>query len=258
MMIWQTSKLIFDAPPSGRLTGFVFFSTVCSYNFHWWLTPSSVNPSRRIQWAQEHKGLHFCLSLAGMTGAAIYFFSIAAYWPALCFGAFLTFLYSAPKLPQAVFRKLKKIAIGKTLFLAVVWTYVTTVLPAVFNTGPIDGSLILFSFSRFFLIYAICIQFDYRDREDDRKEGIRSLITYLDEKGVDRLFQFSLVLFALCSVCLYGFHYSLYTIIILLIPGILLAALYRYSKRNFSDYLYYFVLDGLMMFSGLLMLIADI
>jgi len=34
--------------------------------------------------------------------------------------------------------------------------------------------------------------------------------------------------------------------------------LYPYAKRNYSDYLYYFVLDGLMMFSGLLMLILKI
>jgi len=31
------------------------------------------------------------------------------------------------------------------------------------------------------------------------------------------------------------------------------ALLYRRAKQDFSDYLYYVVLDGLMMFSGLLM-----
>ena len=52
--------------------------------------------------------------------------------------------------------------------------------------------------------------------------------------------------------------YSLLTVAVLLIPGLLLVFLYPYAKRNFSDYLYYFVLDGLMMLSGLLMLILPI
>jgi len=51
---------------------------------------------------------------------------------------------------------------------------------------------------------------------------------------------------------------SLLSVIVLLIPGFILVLLYPYAKRNFSDYLYYFVLDGLMMLSGLLMLILPI
>jgi hypothetical protein len=42
----------------------------------------------------------------------------------------------------------------------------------------------------------------------------------------------------------------------LLIPGFILSLLYFYSKRNFSDYLYYFILDGLMMLSAPLLLLA--
>ena len=108
LMIWQTSEFLFNSPPSGRLIGFIFFSTICSYNFHWYLTPTSVHSSRRIRWTQAHKALHFVLYLAGGMGSVIYFFSLSAHWPALCFGAFVTFLYSAPKLPYPIFKNLKK------------------------------------------------------------------------------------------------------------------------------------------------------
>jgi 1,4-dihydroxy-2-naphthoate octaprenyltransferase len=178
-------------------------------------------------------------------------------WPSAS-ALLLLFFTQLQKLPQPIFRNLKKIAVGKTIFLAIVWTYVTTILPAFVNNEPWSGSLVLFTISRFFLIYPICILFDYRDREDDRKDGIRSLITYLDEHGINQLFAGSVTIFAVACLGLYGYHYTPYTIIILLIPGIVLVALYRYAKTHFSDYLYYFVLDGLMMFSGLLMLIADI
>jgi 4-hydroxybenzoate polyprenyltransferase len=116
----------------------------------------------------------------------------------------------------------------------------------------------LFAASRFFLIYGICILFDYRDRDDDKEEGIRSMITYFDEKGVDRLFIFSMIAFAVFTLGLLYTGISWLLVFILLIPGMILAVLYQYAKRHFSDYLYYFVLDGLMMLSGLLMLLLPI
>jgi len=257
-MVDQTSRLLLGAAPSGRLIGFVFFATICSYNFHWYLTPESVHISRRVTWTQHHKALHFILYLTGAIGATIYFFSLIQHWVVLCFGAFVTFLYSAPKLPQPIFRGLKRIAVGKTLFLSFVWMYVTTALPIFIAGASWNGSFVLFCLSRFFLIYAICIVFDFRDRDDDKKEGIRSLITFLDEKGIDIIFILSLTLFFICTIGLSWFHFPALYILVLTIPGIILAMIYRRTKSDFSDFLYYFVLDGLMMFSALLMLIFRI
>lgn len=258
LMVWQTTWLLLGTTPSGRLLGFVFFSTICSYNFHWYLTPKTMSPSRRVQWTLRHKALHFVLYLTGVVGAAVYFFYLSPYFLALCFAAFLTFLYSAPKLPQKVFRQLQKIAVGKTLFLASVWVYVTTVLPLIVAGVQWTAPFVLFTLGRFGLIYGICIIFDYRDREDDKRHGIRSLITLLGEKGIDRLFWLAMILFFGCDLALAFFHFPAYYIFLLLIPGIITAFLYRVSKRNFSDDLYYIVLDGLMMFSGLLMFIIRI
>ncbi len=257
-MIWQTSHLLLGSPPSGRLVGFVFFSTICSYNFHWYLTPASIDRSRRVQWTQRHKILHFILYLVGGVGATVYFFSLLPHVLALCFAALVTFLYSAPKLPQPVFRRLRRIAIGKTFFLSFVWMYVTSLLPVILAGAPWNGATVLFALSRFFLIYAICIPFDYRDRENDKAEGIRSLVTYLDERGIDWIFAFSLTFFTVSTIGLYGYHFPLYYILILLIPGIIVGLLYQRAKKDASDYLYYFVLDGMTMFSALLMLIFRI
>jgi hypothetical protein len=64
--------------------------------------------------------------------------------------------------------------------------------------------------------------------------------------------------FGLSTIALAAYNYNVYLIIILLIPGIITALLRDYSKRNFSDYFYYFVLDGLMMLSALIMLFFEI
>lgn len=257
-MVWQTSQLLLGTSPSGRLVGFVFFSTICSYNFHWYLTPNSVNPSRRIGWTQKHKILHFILYLVGLVGSGVYFFYLWPHIIALSFGAFVTFLYSAPKLPQPIFRRLRHIAVGKTVFLAFVWMYVTTILPVIVAEATWRPEYVLFAVSRFFLIYAICILFDYRDRQDDKKDGIRSLITLLNERGIDLVFIASLAIFGLGTLALGFFHIPAFYVFLLLIPGMLTALLYNRAKRDFSDYLYYFILDGLMMFSGLLMLLFRI
>jgi len=258
MMVYQSHQLLFHTSPPISLTLFIFFSTICSYNFHWYLTPFSVTSSVRAKWTQQHKSLHLVLYLMGLIGSAIYFFALREHWLALAFGAFVTFLYSAPKLPQTIFKQLKEIAVGKTIFLAFVWMYVTTVLPVFIAGQKLLPEYLLFASSRFFLIYSICIIFDYRDKEDDKNDGIKSMVTIFNDKQITALFCISIFLFAASTVALYWSDYSMTIIIILLIPGIITAALYNYSKRNFSDYLYYFVLDGLMMLSGLLMAVFKI
>jgi len=136
-----------------------------------------------------------------------------------------------------------------------VWTYVTTILPVMVHQTAWRGDISLFVISRFFLIYAICILFDRRDRQEDKAKGIRSLITYLNERGIKSLFIFSLAVFAVSTIGLSFYQYSVFIIILLLVPGIITAFLYNYSAKRVSDILYYFSLDGLMALSSALTLL---
>lgn len=253
-MTYQTWQL-FHLNDNRHYLLFVFFSTICSYNFHWYLTRHSVKPSSRIRWAQKHKGYHLALYFIGLTGSIVFFFLLLQHWLWLLLAAGITFLYSAPKLPHELFRILKKIAIGKTIFLATVWTYVTTILPLVISAEIWKTDMFLFVLSRFFLVYAICILFDYRDREDDKADGIRSMITYFNERGINYLFSFSLLLFSIFTLLMLKYGHTILTVVLIWLPGIIVAALYNHGKKNFSDIFFYFVLDGLMMLSALLMLI---
>jgi 4-hydroxybenzoate polyprenyltransferase len=252
MMTLQTNELLKLEYDRMNYLGFVFFSTICSYNFHWYLTPDSSMERNRALWTRHHKRLHIMLFFIGLAGAGWFFFYFWRHWFWLSVPVVLTFLYSAPKLPYAPFSWLRKVAIGKTLFLALVWLYVTTLAPIILGGHNWQPAYAYFACSRFFLVYAICIVFDYRDRENDRKDGIRSMITFFSERGVNVLFYGSLLAFLAATLALYFSGFSLLTIAFLLIPGFIVLALYRTAKRNFSDYLYYFVLDGLMMFSALL------
>jgi 4-hydroxybenzoate polyprenyltransferase len=253
VMVYQTYALIIGKTVNPYVAAFVFFSTVCSYNFHWALTPHSIAPSQRLQWAEKHIRYHLLLSIAGLAGAAVCFFFIKEHWFYVGIAAVLTFLYSAPKISFQPFQWLKKIAIGKTIFLAMAWTYVTAVLPILIEGDIETGKAIFFCAGQFFFIYSICILFDFRDREADRSDGIRSMITYFNERGIGILFGISIITFFILTILLNQAGIQWINIIFLLVPALLLICLYKYAKRNFSDYLYYFVLDGLIMLPGLLL-----
>ena len=246
---------LFDIPVDLNVAGFVFSGTVCSYNFHWFLTPPhEEDVSEKITWNLSNKNLHLILFLSGLIGGIVFSILLIEHWFWLGTTALFTFLYSAPKVPFPAFGILKKIAIGKTIFLAFAWTHVTTLLPLLIAKNVLTDGEIWFFVKRFFFIYAICILFDYRDQEEDRKAGIRSMITYLDEKGIDILFWGS-ILVVLISSFLLSYVFTTAMLLALLLPVLILGLLYYPSKRNFSDYLYYFILDGLMMLSAPLLLL---
>ncbi|MDB5196586.1 MAG: hypothetical protein JWP88_957 [Flaviaesturariibacter sp.] len=254
LMAYQTF-LLFHYPVQYKLVGFIFFGTICSYNFHWYLTPALAGGSVKTQWSAQNRSLHLALLLIGLLGAAWFGWQLIDRWYWLLLTAFVTFLYSAPKIPFKPFISLRKIAIGKTVFLALAWTHIPFILPLLFSTSIWSNAAYLFVFNRFYLIYAICIVFDYRDREADRHEGIRSMVTHLPDTAVNRLFWGALFVFFASSCLSYFQGLNLWQVSLLLLPGIILAGLYSYSKRHSSDYYYYFVLDGLMMLSSLLLLI---
>jgi 4-hydroxybenzoate polyprenyltransferase len=257
-MTWQSCYLLHLPLPAGYYW-FVFFATLCSYNFHWYLTAPSTHTSKRTDWSLHHKSTHLLFYFIGVIGSIIFFYKLRQHWFALFFATLLTFLYSAPKIPLPYFRFLKQVAIGKTIFLTTVWTYVTAILPVFISglLGHFNHQMKWFAASRFFLIYAICILFDYRDRFDDKQDGIRTMLNYFDEGVVNRLFVFSIIAFFIFTLSLLFSGFSLIPVLILIIPGTILFSIYRQAKDSVSDYLYYFFLDGLMMLSALLMAITS-
>jgi 4-hydroxybenzoate polyprenyltransferase len=235
---------------------FVFWGTVCSYNFHWALTPELFqNPI--LKSALEPGKPKASLFPGGSGPAAGFLLFLCAYgsiglW--LAGAMVLAFLYSAPKIPWPAMQRLKKIAYDKTVFLALSWTYVTTILPLLISGTPVKAAHLLFCTNRFYFIYAICILFDLRDREADRQEGIKTMVTQFDLPSINRLYWGSIAVF-FCTALALLFHFPIPSVVALLLPGLVLAARYRWFKENTSDYVYYILLDGLMIFSLPLLLL---
>lgn len=254
-MVYQTNYL-FHLDHLPVFYWFVFFGTLCSYNFHWYLTPKEIDGpvSLKTGWSQQNRRLHLAIATLSTLAAFVCFILLWRHWVWLMLTGVFTLLYSAPKLPFAFTVKLRKIAYGKTIFLSLAWAHITTMLPLLIADTEWHAEHFLFSINRFFYIYAICILFDLRDRERDKAEGIKSLITYYSRQQIDKLFWGCLAIFFITTFWLY-MYFSTGIVLSLLIPGLVLSFFYRWFKTHHSDYVYYFILDGLMVFSLPLMLI---
>lgn len=233
---------------------FIFFSTLSSYNLHWYLTHHCHYPSQRLGWSEIHRKFHIVVFILASCGSAFLAFFLLDHFIWIGLAGALTFLYTAPKFPHPFFKFLRKIAIGKTIFLSLVWTYVTAVLPIQIENQNWTTEMTLNGMGRFFFIYAICILFDLRDREDDKKDGIRSLITFLDERGIKRLFHFSLATSVAFSLLHLFYEYNLAATLVEILPTLGLFLIYPKALNTNSDYFYYFFLDGWMILPAVMIL----
>jgi len=254
-MAYQTAFL-FGLPHSLSFYSFVFLGTVCSYNFHWTLSPELFQKPIPRKWHGKriNRKLHLILAGLALLLALYSFIALRQHWIWLSGAMVLAFLYSAPKIPWPAMQRLKKVVFDKTVFLALSWTYVTTILPLLINGAPITAAHLLFCINRFYFIFAICILFDLRDREADRQEGIKTMVTQFDLPSINRLYWGSIAVF-FCTALALLFHFPIPSVVALLLPGLVLAARYRWFKENTSDYVYYILLDGLMIFSLPLLLL---
>ena len=91
LMTHQTYYFLLHSKFNYDLAGFIFFSTICSYSFHWYLTESSLLPSPRIEWLHRYRFIHGFLFFIGLAGAVIFFFALSPYWFWLLVAAIATF-----------------------------------------------------------------------------------------------------------------------------------------------------------------------
>ena len=243
---------IFHINADGNYLLFVFFSTIASYNLHLHYTQHVKVEHRRTHWSLQHQNIHLILFVVSAFVAGFFAWRLIDHWFELGIAVILTFLYTAPKFPFRSLKWLKNIAIGKTIFLSFVWTYVTTILPFLIYDVDLTLSNYAFTIARFFFIYAACIIFDYRDKEQDREEGIRSMITYFSERNILILFYISIALSILIYFLSYRYGMDGRIAIIQIVPCFILPFLFSRARKDFSDYLYAFGVDGMLVLPAIL------
>jgi hypothetical protein len=237
----------FQQPFSFLFLFFIFSATLSSYNLHWYLTTHKSH-SPRIIWTTENKPILLIFSLLSSIICFVSFIFLEKIRFEIVALALLTLLYSAPKIPIAMMKKISGVGFGKTFYLAIVWTLVTVLLPLLNAAMPLNTAVFLFATHQCLFLLAVCALFDFRDQKEDA--GISNWVTYMTKKQITvSIF----LLFCLFITFIFLIEHPIDNAAIkLTLPFLLLMVTLPFSLRTKNDYWFYVFLDGLMLLSGLL------
>ncbi len=238
---------------------FIFLATTCAYNSYWIASKyyfSSVGWNNFRHFLLRQKG-HFIIVLASVVGMAFLLMRLhlVLYNIAITFS--LLVLYSLPVLLHNKRNFLRHIDVFKTVLLAFTWTHITVLIPLQKSILVMSGNEWYLFFCRFFFIFILCIIFDKKDVENDKRLGRQSLATFTGDKGLYILVLISFLLYFL-SVYMLGRSYGPVLSFALYVTGIATAVIYLLSWKKRSYLFYYFIVDGMMILSALLTSLASI
>jgi len=258
VVMCQTTVRLFTLQLPGSFLPFIFFGTLGSYSLHVYLTDVSLGRTDRERWIDRHKQQLLSLFIGSVLAGGWLLIQLTAFLTDLLPVVALTFLYTAPKIDWRPFRALRRIAVLKTTYLALVWTYVTVALP-ILITSPTRANWALAAtwfLNRFLLIYGIALCFDYRDRDVDRQSKWLTIVSMLTGQQVRLFFGIIVLCFGVTTGTLYGFGWDGWALLCVCLPMILLVFMARRITAGASDYGYYVCLDGLLMLTGILLTLA--
>ncbi len=238
--------------------GFIFFATLCSYNFYWIISKATFACDNTLGTVLQKEKTGLIILFLSAIGVFFCLFQYPLPVEFILTSILLTCLYVVPLLPFRPFYFIRKAGVLKTFLLAFTWTYVTVFIPLQ-KTYLLLSSAELFVFTRRFLfMLMLCIIFDNRDKAVDKIRGLHSLATVLKPAHL-RVFIYLIFLVLFTT----NFLYSSYQItfsqsVALHISTLVLLAVYFYSLKKRSYLFYYFFVDGMMLFSALATYIAGI
>jgi 4-hydroxybenzoate polyprenyltransferase len=255
-LCFQTS-IFFQTEFTGWFYIFIFFSTLCSYNFYWLLSGFSFTYKKATPFLKKQYSnlIVFVLSLIG---TAISVMHVLPLLPFITLAALLTILYSLPLLPVKIFQAARKAGVFKTILLAFTWTFITVLIPyQLVKAGDTITAVIVFS-SRFLFMLMLCIIFDARDTAIDKIRGLQSITTMITPQTIKFIMHFLFAAYILNAFAVGIYIRELKQISALLITGAAVAVVYRFSLQHQGYFFYYFLVDGLMLFLAIASYVATI
>ncbi len=238
--------------------GFVFFATLCSYNFYWLLSKTALSKGNSLHdlLSKEKPGL--LLMIVAAAGVAYCFFQSGLSVTFVLTAAMLTIAYAVPLLPISFLKFTRKAGVLKTFLLAFTWAYVTVLIP-IQKTYPLLDNADLFIFTRRFLfMLMLCIIFDNRDKAVDKIRGLHSLATDLKPSVLNIIIYLIFAVLFISNLFYKDFGIAFYHSIGLQVATLALLIVYFFSLKKRGYFFYYFVVDGMMLFSAIATLVAGI
>jgi hypothetical protein len=240
-----------------HLIAFVFFATLCSYNFHYLL--GHFSGGRKVSLAALYnKYTALLVLMAGGIGVLLFFASAHIRFQNVVFAFLLTFLYSLPLLPAKQLAFARKAGFVKTMLLAFTWMFVTAYLPLSQANIAFTTAGLLIMVKRFLFMLMLCILFDNRDVKVDKIHGLSSLATDLSPAAMQWLIFIIFSMLFVINFLLGHNGISAKQVAALQLAACINVVIYFLSRKKQGYFFYYFVVDGMMVLMTLLTTVASI
>lgn len=249
-LCYQTNVLL-QLPHDKNIYGFLFFSTLCSYNFYWLLSKFYFAGRANIFSFLKEQFSLVAVFIFSAAGTLFFLLMSEGLFRSAAVGATFTLVYSLPLWPFPFSKRLQKAGFLKTTLLAFTWAYVTTIIPAAGLRDISALSVVVLFFARFSFMLLLCIIFDMRDGSTDKVRGLHSLATDVSKRKLNIMIYTVFVFYLISgSFVRYYVHDSAH-MFAFIITGIIVWLVYKQSLKPQSYLFYYFLVDGLMLISAL-------
>ncbi|NRB63333.1 MAG: hypothetical protein HRU40_09975 [Saprospiraceae bacterium] len=252
----QTRWLLLGTAQLTVLDGFIMCATLFVYAVHRIIAlqkQKNAYVKKRFRTiARRRVDISFYALLAAV-GSVIFFFQLPApIQVSTIVPAMLSILYVMP-----IFRgkkRLRDFNYLKVFLVAIVWTWVTVILPATDQAVLELVPTKLIALERFLFIFAITIPFDIRDLHLDQAASVRTLPTKVGLKKA-RILSLTL-LFLACVIAFYLYHLDTYSLPVWcgwMCSALLAVPLIIKAHPHKHDYYFTGLIDGLMIIQFTLM-----
>lgn len=260
-MLLQTELTVFSRLEWTYLTTFIFSATLCLYALHRIVGIQKVKPFNekyRYHIIERYKDHILVYAILGGAISAYLFFKLTFLNQLLILlPSFLALGYVLPFFGNQ--KRLRDFHFIKIFLVAIVWAFMTVILPIVEAREtliPTDGLLFL---ERFFFIFAITIPFDIRDMQVDQHIQVKTIPAVLGEQRSKGLA--IRLLFANCVLTTILWRLQIYNtpaLVGIIAAYLLTSMLIGFSNRDRHDYYFTGIIDGTMILQFLLVVLFSV
>lgn len=240
------------------LGGMVFFSTMAGYNMYWALSKYTFSRHLSLKEILAHNYSHLILAFLGGLFLLYYLFRQPATLPYMVVASLLTAAYSLPLWPWSFAQKFRKTGFLKTVLLSFTWAYVTVIIPALPVLKVQVTSVLVLLMARFFFMLILCLIFDVRDKEVDKIRNLHSLATDISISAFRKLALQVFSGYFISGIFLRFYFAETGQVIAFFLSFLMLMGIYLLSFKKQGYFFYYFLVDGMMLFSSLASFIASL
>ena len=256
-LCFQTLCLL-SVPGAEILYLFIFFATLCSYNFYWLISKYSFGkPASAFRFIKSNLTYTLLFLVAGV-GMLLCLYYLPHLYIYVALAIVSTVLYSLPLWPFSFAHYFRKAGVLKTLLLAFTWAYVTVIIPAYPVLFTETRAVMTLFVARFSFMLMLCSIFDKRDIKVDKLHALQSLATNVSMGTLKAIMVIAFFVYIVAGFFLrYQLKDSAQTLAFL-VTGLVVWWVYRLSFKEQGYIFYYFIVDGLMLFAAGATLVASL